>query len=326
MSLKTKLRKLTVTSIMAIAVVPTMAQDLIARQAPIDRKNKAVEQMSLKKIAEKENLENPASDLYAEWENKRTHASYEVPDNYKIDLRGFHMPTTSRVITSNFGPRWGRQHKGIDIKVYIGDTIRAAFSGKVRIVRYEAKGYGKYVIIRHNNGLETYYGHMSKQLVAENQIVKAGQPIGLGGNTGRSTGSHLHFETRLCGLAINPALMFDFKNQDVTGDFYTYRKASNAAESLQANNLRGKNDQHGYKREDVQGKSANATVNKTDAPAQTEEKPTAANTDIRWYKVTTGDTVESVARKNGISVETLCRLNRIGRYAKLTGGSLLRCS
>ena len=120
--------------------------------------------------------------------------------------------------------------------------------------------------------------------------------------------------------------MFDFKNQDVTGDFYTYRKASNAAESLQANSLRGKNDQHGYKREDVQGKTANATVNKTDAPAQTEEKPTAANTDIRWYKVTTGDTVESVARKNGISVETLCRLNRIGRYAKLTGGSLLRCS
>ena len=73
------------------------------------------------------------------------------------------MPTTSRLVTSNFGARWGRQHKGLDIKVYIGDTIRAAFSGKVRIVRNEGarKGYGKYIVIRHNNGLETIYGHLS---------------------------------------------------------------------------------------------------------------------------------------------------------------------
>ena len=117
-------------------------------------------------------------------------------------------------------------HKGLDIKVYIGDTIRAAFDGKVRIVRYEANGYGNYVVIRHNNGLETIYGHMSKHLVAENEHVRAGDPIGLGGNTGRSTGSHLHFETRLCGVALNPALMFDFRNQDVTGDTYLFRKES----------------------------------------------------------------------------------------------------
>ena len=87
-------------------------------------------------------------------------------------------------------------HNGLDIKVYIGDTIRAAFSGKVRMVKYERRGYGKYVVIRHENGLETVYGHLSKQIVDENQYVEAGEPIGLGGNTGRSTGSHLHFETR----------------------------------------------------------------------------------------------------------------------------------
>jgi murein DD-endopeptidase MepM/ murein hydrolase activator NlpD len=143
------------------------------------------------------------------------------------------MPTTSRLVTSNFGARWGRQHKGLDIKVYIGDTIRAAFSGKVRIVRNEGarKGYGKYIVIRHNNGLETIYGHLSKWLVDENQEVRAGDPIALGGNTGRSTGSHLHFETRLCGVALNPAVMFDFKNQDVVGDTWPFNRSTYNRES-----------------------------------------------------------------------------------------------
>jgi murein DD-endopeptidase MepM/ murein hydrolase activator NlpD len=209
-------------ALMSFTSIPSQGQDLLARQAPVDRKMKAVDSIVLNKLIEQEMLENPAGDLYDEWDNELTHYSGSIlPNETTIDLRGFCMPTTSRVITSNFGARWGRQHKGLDIKVYIGDTIRAAFSGKVRIVKYEPRGYGKYVVIRHYNGLETYYGHMSKQLVTENEEVKAGDPIGLGGNTGRSTGSHLHFETRLCGVALNPALMFDFRNQDVTGDSYT---------------------------------------------------------------------------------------------------------
>ena len=210
------IRKIALTSVVALAAVPALGQDLMARQAPVDQRSKAVDPVALQSVINRENSENPSSDLYEEWENRRTHAVYELPDVYKINLQGFHMPTTSRTVTSGFGRRWGRMHKGLDIKVYIGDTIRAAFSGKVRIVRYEARGYGNYVVIRHNNGLETVYGHMSKQLVRENQMVRAGQPIGLGGNTGRSTGSHLHFETRLCGVALNPALLFDFPNQDVT--------------------------------------------------------------------------------------------------------------
>lgn len=171
-------------------------------------------------------LNNPASNIYTDWVNKgvRSAPGY-APANYKIDLRGFHMPTPSRKITSPFGQRWGRLHAGLDIKVYIGDTICAAFDGKVRVVDYDARGYGNYVVIRHPNGLETLYGHMSKHLVRNNQIVKAGQPIGLGGNTGRSTGSHLHFETRLCGTPIDPALMFDFPHQDVTGDFFVTKTA-----------------------------------------------------------------------------------------------------
>ena len=202
------------------------AQDLLARQAPVDKHMRKIDTLALRQVIEREEAQMPASKLYDEWSNKYAHRATELPDSFRINLRGFHMPTESRVVTSNFGARWGRQHKGLDIKVYIGDTIRAAFSGKVRVVRYEAAGYGKYVVIRHNNGLETIYGHMSAQLVQENQIVKAGQPIGLGGNTGRSTGSHLHFETRLCGVALNPALMFDFRNQDVVGDSYMFRKST----------------------------------------------------------------------------------------------------
>ena len=182
-----------------VSTLPMSGQDLLARQAPIDRKMKAVDSVALQHIIYSENLDSPSEDLYEDWSNKYAHHETALPDSFRISLKDFCMPTTNRLVTSNFGARWGRQHKGIDVKVYIGDTIRAAFSGKIRVVRYEARGYGKYVVIRHYNGLETIYGHMSKQLVTENQEVRAGDPIGLGGNTGRSTGSHLHFETRLCG-------------------------------------------------------------------------------------------------------------------------------
>ena len=223
----------------AISTLPVSGQDLLARQAPIDRKMKAVDSVALQHIIYTENYDSPAEDLYEDWNNKYAHHETALPDSFRISLKDFCMPTDSRLITSNFGARWGRQHKGLDIKVYIGDTIRAAFSGKVRVVRYEGRGYGKYVVIRHYNGLETIYGHMSKQLVTEDQEVRAGDPIGLGGNTGRSTGSHLHFETRLCGVALNPALMFDFRNQDVVDDYYLFRKSSYQRESTVATRLRG---------------------------------------------------------------------------------------
>ncbi len=220
-----------------------MGQDLLARQAPIDTKMKAVDSVALHRLIETESYyEAPAADLYDDWDNTHAHShATELPDTFRISLKNFCMPTESRVLTSNFGSRWGRQHKGLDIKVYIGDTIRAAFDGRVRVVRYEGRGYGKYVVIRHDNGLETYYAHMSKQLVSEDQDVRAGDPIGLGGNTGRSTGSHLHFETRLCGIALNPALMFDFRNQDVVDDYFTFRKSSYQRESQAATRLRGAN-------------------------------------------------------------------------------------
>ena len=136
---------------LAFFSLPVAGQDLLARQAPLDKKMRAVDSVALQRLVGEEQLENPAFGLYPDWNNQYAHHyDVELPEEYKIDLRHFCMPTPSTRITSNYGYRasFGRQHKGLDIKVYIGDTIRAAFSGKVRIVNYERRGYGKYIVIR----------------------------------------------------------------------------------------------------------------------------------------------------------------------------------
>lgn len=305
------IKKFAFIALSMITVTPVAAQDLLAKQAPVDRKMKSVDSMLLQRIIEQEERMNPSADLYEDWNNVYAHRETALPDTFRIDLRGFCMPTSSRIVTSNFGARWGRQHKGLDIKVYVGDTIRAAFSGKIRIVNYEPKGYGKYVVIRHHNGLETIYGHMSKHLVVENQDVKAGEPIGLGGNTGRSTGSHLHFETRLCGVALNPALMFDFHNQDVTGDFYNFRRSRYAAESAQATRLRGA----GVTRTNGDDDDSDMAV----ASSRSSYTPTA-----RYHKVKKGETLQSIARKCHTTVAALCKINRIGKTKRLMPGQILK--
>ena len=323
MMIKKSLKATLILALMSFTSLPSLGQDLLARQAPVDRKMKAVDSIALNRLIEQEIYENPSGDLYEEWDNVLTHyQGNTIPDETTIDLRGFCMPTDSRVVTSNFGARWGRQHKGLDIKVYIGDTIRAAFSGKVRIVKYERRGYGKYVVIRHYNGLETYYGHMSKQLVSENEEVKAGDPIGLGGNTGRSTGSHLHFETRICGIALNPALMFDFRNQDVTGDFYTYRRNKYAAESAQATRLRGAN---------ARGISNSRFYDDDDEFEMDDDSelaiaaPEASFTpEVHFHKVKKGETLQAIARKCHTTVDKLCKLNRIGKNIRLMPGQILK--
>ena len=290
------------------------AQDLLARQAPIDKKMKAVDTLALRSLIDREQMGSPSAQLYKEWSNKYAHHATELPDSFLINLKHFCMPTTSKVVTSNFGRRWGRMHKGIDVKVYIGDTIRAAFSGKVRIVRYEARGYGNYVVIRHYNGLETIYGHMSKHLVEENQVVKAGDPIGLGGNTGRSTGSHLHFETRLCGVALNPALMFDFRNQDVTGDTYMFHKDTYQNESVLANKMNGKSDAR------LSSSSNGSSRGKSGSSSS------AASADVRYHKVRRGETLSSIAKKRGTTVAKLCKLNHISKRMRIRPGQILRYS
>lgn len=177
-------------------------------------------------------LDNPADYLYPNWSSNsvNSYPGVALPDTFLISLSGYSMPTNNTKINDVFGyrPRRGRSHMGLDVKVAVGDTIRAAFDGKVRISNYQKRGYGHYIVIRHPNGLETVYGHLSKKLVAQDEIVHSGDPIGLGGSTGRSTGSHLHFETRLLGTALDPALMFDFVEQRSTGESYLFARDTRA--------------------------------------------------------------------------------------------------
>lgn len=329
------IKRIFVVSAMAIiATLSVSAQDLIARQAPVDRKTKTAESAAIQAIEDKKaetvattvTADNSTvNGLYEDWSNASvSKVNGKMPETFDIDLRHFHMPTPSRAITSNFGPRWGRQHKGLDIKVYIGDTIRAAWAGKVRIVKYDANGYGNYIVIRHPNGLETVYGHLSKHLCKQNQEVRAGEVIGLGGNTGRSTGSHLHFETRLCGTALNPALFFDFRNQDVTCDVYHYKRSTYEREQAEATRLRGVAGKGTYTPSMVKGESTPAPKATASAPQQKETpaveqktvEPTVnaeENTNPAVEKVyvrsKAGETLQSIASRKGVDVNKLLKLN-----------------
>jgi murein DD-endopeptidase MepM/ murein hydrolase activator NlpD len=160
------------------------------------------------------------AEYYAIWDS-RTVNPYKIDgakfnDTLRITLYdslagfGWSMPLTGCHITSEFGMRHSRWHYGTDLKLEIGDPVMAAFDGIVRIVQYDRGGYGNYIMLRHYNGLETLYGHLSETNVKVGQLVKAGQVIGLGGNTGRSTGPHLHYEVRYEGNAIDPEDVYIF--------------------------------------------------------------------------------------------------------------------
>lgn len=165
------------------------------------------------------------------------YAGLTVPLNKDIDVTGYVAPVKGKLVSAfGYRPRFGRMHRGVDLDLNVGDTVVAAFDGRVRITKFERRGYGYYVVLRHDNGLETVYGHLSRFLVKPDQYVKAGQPIALGGNTGRSTGPHLHFETRFMGIALNPASIIDFENYVTHKDVYTFDKQS----SEKANKQYGK--------------------------------------------------------------------------------------
>ena len=235
-----KLNTLLVTLLASIAVFPAQAQlklpashtrqhnSLIANQKPsvnpfkIENNDILLNQVKAREAA----IDNEIFNSY--WNSDRVNPygnAVTIPEHHNIDVSEFVHPIKGRV-TSNYGyrPRFRRMHKGIDLGLSVGDTIVAAFDGKIRIAKFERRGYGYYLVIRHDNGLETVYGHLSRFLVKPNQYVKAGEPIALGGNTGRSTGAHLHFETRYLGIPINPAAIIDFENQVPHKDVFAFDK------------------------------------------------------------------------------------------------------
>lgn len=206
-----------------------------------------------------------------------------------IDSNCGYVHPFSGVITSSYGWRRSRWHKGIDIDLEVGDPVYAAFDGLVRIQRYNPGGYGNYVMIRHYNGLETLYAHLSKSIVEINQTVRAGDVIGYGGNTGRSTGSHLHFETRLMGQAFDPSRIIDFNTFQI--------------------------------------KDPNPFINHTWFPyikngnPNIQVYPASAK---RYHKIRSGDTLYGLSLKYGTSVNTICKLNGIRRTTVLQIGRSLR--
>lgn len=287
-------------------------QGLIAKQENIGNQISVQETKAFVDNLFKEE-EEPELDIYTEgWESKRVNAyvGMDVPDTKVIDVSGFAMPTPGYV-TSPYGyrPRFRRVHKGIDLKLQTGDTVRAAFDGRVRLTNFERKGYGYYVILRHPNGLETVYGHLSKFLVKPDQYVKAGEPIALGGNTGRSFGSHLHFETRYMGYPINPAAIFDFANQTVHTDEYTFDKRT----YTQPRNFDPDANKE-YARQYLAANPAKA------APAKSGSKGSKSKT----YIVKRGDSLCRIASRNGTTVRQLCKLNGLSTKAKLKPGTKIR--
>lgn len=168
----------------------------------------------------------PGAELYRAWNtaNPNAYGAELSATDTVLQLRlvdaeaycGFHMPVPP-VVTSRFGWRDGRNHNGIDLDLEVWDTVRSAFPG---VVRFADKfgGFGRLVVVRHYNGLETYYAHLHRIKVQPGDEVEAGQLVGLGGSSGHSTGSHLHFETRFKGIPIDPARLIDLANGELLCD------------------------------------------------------------------------------------------------------------
>lgn len=229
-----------------------------------------------------------------------------MPKSVVIDLvdslTSYHCPYQGSVHPrGKYGPRRRRQHQGVDLPLKMGDPVYATFCGRVRISQYNKGGYGNLVIIRHDNGLETYYGHLSERMVQPGQWVEAGQIIGLGGSTGRSTGPHLHFETRYYGQSFDPERLIDFKNGTLSRETFLLKKSffsiySNAGQ-------------------DFEDEIANEEQDKKEA---------AEKAAMKYYKIRSGDTLGAIARRHGTTVSNICRLNGIKSTTILRIGRSLR--
>lgn len=240
------------------------------------------------------------------------------------DIGQFHCPAKGRVI-SKYGPRGRRDHNGTDVKVEHGDPIYAAFDGVVRLSRWNSGGYGNLVIIRHTNGLETYYGHLSRRNVAAGECVKAGQVIGYGGSTGRSYGTHLHFETRWCDQTFDPEHIIDFEGGNLRFQTFALEKSYFNIRSRAFEGLESESDdidmQNLLAAAERTGQSVSDTII---AGIDKKEKEAAAKKAEKYHTIRSGDNLGRIAGRYGTSVSALCKLNGISPNATLRIGKTLR--
>lgn len=211
-------------------------------------------------------------------------------------------------ISSKFGIRHGRPHQGLDLRMPKGTPIYAAFRGKVRIAKYYS-GYGNLVVIRHENGIETFYAHLSKLKVKRNDWVEAGQEIGLAGATGRASGSHLHYEIRYLGYAIDPEWVINFNNGDLRHSVLTFRKMY-------------LDPSYRYIPESDMEEEEIALADEKDRLEA--ERLEAELKAAKYVTVKKGDTLFAIASRNGTTVSNICKLNGISSKAILSIGRRLR--
>lgn len=219
----------------------------------------------------------------------------------------FVCPNQTKVF-SKFGYRHGRRHQGVDLPLKTGKPVVAAFDGRVRVSEYHS-GYGNLIVLRHENGLETFYGHLSKRDVEVGDWVRAGDQIGLGGSTGRSTGPHLHFETRYKGYAFDPEWIADYEKGELRSNVFVLRRSYLDASSHYV-------PQSIDEEEDVYA---------ADEKIVAEEKRIAAEkAAMRYHTVKSGDTLGAIAKRYGKSLSTIQKLNPGVDSNKLRIGQKIR--
>ncbi|MFK7781705.1 peptidoglycan DD-metalloendopeptidase family protein [Psychroserpens sp.] len=205
-----------------------------------------------------------------------------------------------KVVTSRYGWRRGRAHKGIDIDLITGDSLFAMFDGIVRMSRY-SRGHGKTVVLRHYNGLETVYAHLSKYGVKENDTIKKGEYIGKGGVSGNARGSHLHLVVNYKGVAINPEYLFEFD-------------ASNAIRSKEIWVTQQ------WTRPYVHNSKRQSKI----IPLLTEAEAVASlKKQKKIYVVKRGDTLSRISINNNISIAAICKTNAISKTSVIKPGQKL---
>lgn len=293
---------LLLTGVTLCSFTPASVQDLWPDPIHDDQSTAMAD--SLGTLALMDSDEYPGYEFYEDvWDNYKLNpygtSISQIPDSMVIDLTGFIPPVTTYV-TSNYGMRRRGFHRGIDLKVQVGQPVVSAFDGMIRVIRYERRGYGHFVVVRHNNGLETLYGHLSRVNVELNQQVKAGQVIGLGGNTGRSTGPHLHFETRFMGNPFNPNTLIDFKDFVAQDEMLVLNTST--------------------KRRTPSKFEASVSI-LTDPIRKVSEPISSAG---KSYIVRKGDSLGKISDKTGVSISKLCKINKLSKKSIIRPGQKLK--